>query len=92
MEEFMIITSYYPPEIGAASNRIYHLADGLKKEFKVRIVTPLPNYPTGKIFPEYRGKNKLVTQEEGIEITDYGYMPANQKINLCDYLQCCLIA
>ena len=68
MEEFMIITSYYPPEIGAASNRIYHLADGLKKEFKVRIVTPLPNYPTGKIFPEYRGKNKLVTHEEGIEI------------------------
>ena len=68
MEEFMIITSYYPPEIGAASNRIYHLADGLKKEFKVRVVTPLPNYPTGKIFSEYRGKKKLVTQEKGIEI------------------------
>ena len=64
----MIITSYYPPEIVAASNRIYHLADGLKKEFKVRIVTPLPNYPTGKILPEYRGKKKLVTLEEGIEI------------------------
>lgn len=64
----MIITSYYPPEIGAASNRIYHLADGLKKDYKVRIVTPLPNYPTGKIFSEYRGKKKLVTQEDGIEI------------------------
>lgn len=62
----MIITSYYPPEIGAASNRIYHLANGLKSEYKIRVVTPLPNYPTGKIFPEYKGKSNTI--EDGIEV------------------------
>lgn len=51
----MIITSYFPPEIGAASNRIYHLAEGLKRDYDVSVVTPLPNYPTGKIFDDYKG-------------------------------------
>jgi len=27
-KEILIITSYFPPEIAAASNRIYKLADG----------------------------------------------------------------
>lgn len=64
----MIITSYFPPEIGAASNRIHHLADGLKHNYKVRIITPLPNYPTGKIFSEYKGKLKHNSIENGIEV------------------------
>ncbi|WP_412559622.1 glycosyltransferase family 4 protein [Winogradskyella sp. MIT101101] len=68
MEELMIITSYFPPEIGAASNRIYHLAEGLRSSYKVRVVTPLPNYPTGKIFSEYKGKYKSKTLENGIEV------------------------
>lgn len=54
----MIITSYFPPEIGAASNRIFHLAEGLKTDYRVSVVTPLPNYPTGKIFDDYKGKFK----------------------------------
>ncbi len=64
----MIITSYFPPEIGAASNRIYHLAEGLKNDYKIRVVTPLPNYPTGQIFSEYKGKLKLKSNENDIEI------------------------
>ena len=64
----MIITSYFPPEIGAASNRIYHLAEGLKDDYNVNVVTPLPNYPTGKIFKNYQGKFRSKTEESGIEI------------------------
>ena len=64
----MIITSYYPPEIGAASNRIYHLAEGLKNDYNVSVVTPLPNYPTGKIFKDYKGKFSSKTEENGITI------------------------
>lgn len=64
----MIITSYFPPEIGAASNRIYHLAEGLKNDYEVAVVTPLPNYPTGKIFSEYKGKLKTKTTENGITV------------------------
>lgn len=68
MKALMIITSYFPPEIGAASNRIYHLAEGLKNDYNVSVVTPLPNYPTGKIFNGYRGKFSSYTKENGIEI------------------------
>jgi glycosyltransferase involved in cell wall biosynthesis len=68
MQELMIITSYFPPEIGAASNRIYHLANGLTLNYKVRVVTPLPNYPTGKIFSEYSGRFKSKSIENNIEI------------------------
>ncbi|MBU2921653.1 glycosyltransferase family 4 protein [Winogradskyella psychrotolerans] len=68
MKKLMIITSYFPPEIGAASNRIYHLAEGLKNDYDVNIVTPLPNYPTGKIFAAYKGKFSLKTEENGITI------------------------
>lgn len=69
MKEILIITSYFPPETGAASNRIFHLATGLNKRgFKVAVITPLPNYPTGKIFKAYRGKFKNTSSESGVTI------------------------
>jgi glycosyltransferase involved in cell wall biosynthesis len=69
MKDILIITSYFPPEIGAASNRIFHLAEGLQeRNFKVQVITPLPNYPTGKIFDAYSGKFKQTTVEKGITI------------------------
>lgn len=56
-KEILIITNYFPPEKGAASNRIYSLAEGLGQAgFKVKVVCPLPNYPTGKIFNDFSGK------------------------------------
>ncbi len=69
MQDLMIITSYFPPEIGAASNRIFQLADGLKSSYYVHVVTPLPNYPTGKIFKEYKGKLQSKSIENGIRIS-----------------------
>jgi len=68
MQKLTIITSYFPPEIGAAANRIHHLAEGLKNDYDVSIITPLPNYPTGKIFQEFKGRFKLHTRENNIEI------------------------
>lgn len=69
MKDILIITSYFPPETGAASNRIFHLATGLNKRgFKVALITPLPNYPTGKIFKAYRGKFKNTSIENGVTI------------------------
>lgn len=69
MKEILIITNYYPPETGAASNRIFHLAEGLsQRNFQISVLTPLPNYPTGKIFKEYRRKTKDTTTENNITI------------------------
>lgn len=64
-KDLLIITNYFPPEIGAASNRIYALAQGLSSLNNiVTVLTPLPNYPHGKIFKEYRG---AFSKKESIE-------------------------
>ena len=80
MDDIFIITSYFPPEIGAASNRIFHLADGLqRRNFKVTVLTPLPNYPTGKIFEGYRRKFKTSTTENNITIHRLWIYASNSK-------------
>lgn len=80
MKEVLIITSYFPPETGAASNRIFHLAEGLqKRNFKASVITPLPNYPTGKIFKEYKGKFNLTSTKNDIKIHRLWIYARNSK-------------
>ena len=51
-----ILTQYYPPEIGAPPNRLSELAKSLKGfGHSVTVLTAMPNYPTGKIYPGYSG-------------------------------------
>jgi len=80
LKEIFIITSYFPPETGAASNRIYHVAGGLqKKNFNVSVITPLPNYPTGQIFSGFKGKFKMSTNEKGIHVHRLWIYASNSK-------------
>ena len=80
MKEIMIITNYYPPEIGAASNRIFHLAKGLQNlGFETSVITPLPNYPTGKIFDGFKGHFKLEARENGIRVFRLWLFASNSK-------------
>ncbi len=56
-KEILVITNYFPPEKGAASNRIQSMAEGLGKVgYTVKVVCPFPNYPTGEVFKNYKGK------------------------------------
>lgn len=62
-KKILLITNYFPPEKGAAANRMYSLAEGLGNAgYKVKVICPLPNYPTGQIFEAYRGK--IASSEE----------------------------
>ncbi|WP_411766112.1 glycosyltransferase family 4 protein [Winogradskyella sp. A3E31] len=82
MKDLMIITSYYPPEIGAASNRIFHLANGLKEDYSITVVTPLPNYPTGKIFKGYKGTFKKTEIHDGLKVHRLWLYATNSKNKL----------
>lgn len=65
----LIITNYYPPEMGAAANRIQTLAHGLYNQgFKVQVVCPLPNYPHGKIFNGYPEQGPFYETIQNIEV------------------------
>jgi glycosyltransferase involved in cell wall biosynthesis len=63
-----IHTQYYPPEMGAPQARLSELARRfVERGHEVIILTAMPNYPRGKVYPGYGG---LVRREEkeGIRI------------------------
>jgi colanic acid biosynthesis glycosyl transferase WcaI len=63
------ITPYYPPETGAPQTRIYELAVRLVKlGHEVSVVTTFPNYPTGIVPREWRGRLRWTGVQDGIRI------------------------
>lgn len=51
----LILTQYYPPEIGAPQNRLHELAIRLQvRGVKVEVLTALPNYPKMEVFENYK--------------------------------------
>lgn len=51
-----LLTQYYPPEIGAPQARLSHLAaQFVRAGHEVVVLTAMPNYPRGKIYPGYGG-------------------------------------
>jgi colanic acid biosynthesis glycosyl transferase WcaI len=51
-----ILTQYYPPEIGAPQARLSETAARLAAQgHRVVVLTAMPNYPHGRIHPDYGG-------------------------------------
>lgn len=70
--KILIVTSYFHPEIGAAASRIGNMANGLSERgAEVDILTPLPNYPQGRIFDGYRGKINVEEKIDGHRVFRY---------------------
>src|SRR5579859_6085953 len=66
---FLIVTQYFPPEIGAAQVRLSAIAKALvAKGHDVEVATSMPNHPTGAIFPEYRNRIYLNESWQGCKI------------------------
>lgn len=80
MEELLIISNYYPPEKGAAANRIEQLALKLhQKNYKVSVICPLGNYPKGELFPEYQGKFSVTENRDNITVKRLWIYPSVSK-------------
>jgi colanic acid biosynthesis glycosyl transferase WcaI len=66
---FLLLTQYYPPEVGAAPVRLQAMVRELtRRGHQVDVVTALPNYPTGKIFEEYRGSIFRTERRDGATV------------------------
>ena len=51
----VILTQFFPPEMGAAQNRISALARAfVRRGHDLTVLTALPNYPTGQIYPDIK--------------------------------------
>ncbi len=80
MEEILIISNYYPPEKGAASNRIEQLALKLcQNNYKVSVICPLGNYPKGELFDEYKGKFFVTENRDHIIVKRLWIYPSISK-------------
>jgi glycosyltransferase involved in cell wall biosynthesis len=67
--KLLILTQYYPPETGAAQNRLHELAVRLKaRGVDVKVLSAMPNYPQMKIYEAYRGKCRVKEELEGITV------------------------
>ncbi|MEI6694738.1 MAG: glycosyltransferase family 4 protein [Bacteroidota bacterium] len=55
--KLLILTQYFPPEVGAPQNRLYELAVRLQqKGMEITILTAMPNYPQMEVHTAYKGK------------------------------------
>jgi glycosyltransferase involved in cell wall biosynthesis len=78
--KLLIITQYFPPEMGAPQARLYELAKRLKNlGYEITVLTGLPNYPTGRIFDEYRGKVRTTENVDGIKVVRTWLYPSKSK-------------
>lgn len=58
MKKVMLITQHFPPEIGAASNRVQNIIEELNcKNIKVFVVTSKPSYPNTSLYKDNNIKN-----------------------------------
>jgi len=87
---WLILTQYYPPEIGAPQIRLRSVARILRRcGIKVAVLTALPNYPAGKVFPGYSGRWQSHEEIDGIPIKRtwvYAGTGKSARVRLANYL------
>lgn len=78
--KILLITEYFPPEIGAGSNRAYeHSYQWVKNGHEVTVITGFPDYPDGIIPQKYKGYKFLIEDIEGIRVIRTYTFPAPNK-------------
>lgn len=79
-KRLVILTQYFPPEMGAPQSRLYETALALQaRGWKVAIVTAMPNYPTGQIFSAYRGWFSMQEDLNGLQVWRYWLYASNSR-------------
>lgn len=76
----LFLTQYFPPETGAAQNRLSDLAARLAAAgHDVVVLTALPSYPKGEIFDGYRGRFLVTEEQNGYRILRIWAIVTNNK-------------
>ncbi|MBU0638637.1 MAG: glycosyltransferase family 4 protein [Planctomycetes bacterium] len=85
-----ILTQYFPPEMGAPQARLYELAIRLQaRGHELTILTAMPNYPTGRVFQEYRRRVLCKERIDGMRVIRTPIYPSkstNLIVRLASYM------
>lgn len=93
---FLILTQYFPPEIGGAMTRLKSFSmELIRQGHEVEVVTSMPNYPRGKFFIGYQNAFYKKDLLEGITIHRVWLYPAiggglKRMLNYCSFSLTCL--
>lgn len=69
MKKLLIVTQYFPPEVGAPQNRLFELALRLQSnDIDVTVLTAMPNYPVGEIHESYKDKQYHYEEMSGLKV------------------------
>ncbi len=67
--KLLILTQYFPPEVGAPQNRLFELAVRLQKVgVDITVLTAMPNYPQMEIYKAYEGKKYVYEEMDGLKV------------------------
>lgn len=67
--KLLILTQYFPPEVGAPQNRLFELAIRLQKAgVDITVLTAMPNYPQMEIYEAYKDKKYFYEEMDGLKI------------------------
>lgn len=95
-QRWLILTQYYPPEIGAPQIRLHSLAQELQRHgIQIEVLTAMPNYPVGKVFAGYEGRWQVREVIDGIPVRRrwiYAATGKSARARLLNYLTFTFIA
>ncbi len=93
LRRWLVLTQYYPPEMGAPQIRLRCLVRELLRHGKdVSVTTAMPNYPRGRIFDEYRGRFFSSEQIDRVQVDRVWAYAATGKNALARFLNYCSFA
>jgi len=81
--KLLILTQYFPPEVGAPQNRLFELAIRLQKEgIDITVLTAMPNYLSMEIHKEYKGLNYFYEEMDLLKVHRSSiYIPKSKAIS-----------
>lgn len=68
----LVVTQYFWPENFRINDLVTELA---RRGHDVTVLTGLPNYPDGEVFPQFRGSPQAYSRYEGVEVVRVPMLP-----------------
>lgn len=80
--KILILTQYFPPEVGAPQNRLFELAVRLKDQGdEITVLTAMPNYPKMEVHAHYKGRWTCLEDMSGLKVRRcWIYVTKNKSI------------